>query len=151
MKKMKKIVYVDMDEVLVNFRKGYLNAIEKNPTMKYPQAEYGFWVNLEPIEGGIEAVKDLIKSDEYDVYILTAPSIHNPLCYAEKRVWIEKYFGLDFVNHLIISPNKGLSKGHYLIDDNIEGKGQEDFEGELIHFSYERFPDWKSVRKYLKF
>jgi 5'(3')-deoxyribonucleotidase len=148
---MKEKVYVDMDEVLVEFNKGHAAALEINPTMKYPQAEYGFWINLKPLLGGIEAVKALIDSDKYDVYILTAPSINNPLCYAEKRVWIEKYFGLDFVNKLIISPNKGLFIGEYLIDDNFEGKGQEDFGGELIHFGSSTFPDWKSVRNYLDF
>ncbi len=35
----------------------------------------------------------------------------------EKRVWIEKYFGLEFTEKLIISANKGLLKGDLLIDD----------------------------------
>jgi 5'(3')-deoxyribonucleotidase len=46
---------------------------------------------------------------------------------------------------LIISPNKGLLKGDILIDDIVEGKGQEHFEGELIHFGSAKFPDWESV------
>jgi 5'-nucleotidase len=145
----KKIIYIDMDEVLAEFYKARSEALIRNPKMPYPQAEYGFFLNLEPILGAVSAVKALIESEEYDVYILTAPSIQKPLCYTEKRVWIEKYFGLDFTNKLIISPNKSLLKGDILIDDNKEDKGQEDFEGELIHFKSLSFPDWSIVRKYL--
>jgi 5'-nucleotidase len=141
----KKIIYIDMDEVLADFYKSYLHKININPAIKFPQAEYGFFANLDPIIDSIESVKKLIDCELFDVYILTAPSVHNPLCYTEKRVWIEKYFGIEFCEKLIISPNKGLNKGDYLIDDNIEGKGQDKFEGELIHFGSKKFPNWKSV------
>jgi len=40
-------------------------------------------------------------------------------------------------------------KGDILIDDNIKGKGQEIFEGRLIHFGSDQFPDLKSVRREL--
>ena len=50
---------------------------------------------------------------------------------------------------LIISPNKALNKGHYLIDDYTEGKGQDNFEGELINFGSEKFKNWNLVCDYL--
>lgn len=143
------IVYLDMDDVLCDFTGTFYKYIERNPGIQYPQSQYGFFANLAPIEGAIDAVNALIKSETYDPYILTAPSIHNPLCYTEKRVWVENAFGLEFVNKLIISPNKSLLKGAYLIDDNNKGKGQDGFEGELLHFGSEDFPDWKAVREYL--
>ena len=46
----------------------------------------------------------------------------NPLCYIEKRLWVEAHLGFDVVNRLIISAHKGLNKGHFLIDDNVEGR-----------------------------
>lgn len=49
---------------------------------------------------------------------------------------------------LIITHNKGLNKGDYLIDDRL-AKGVTDFDGEHIHFLTDRFPDWKSVLEYL--
>lgn len=140
-----------MDDVLCDFKKSFKEAKLAKPDFKYPQSELGFFEHLDPIEGGVEAVHALIESKIYDPYILTAPSIRNPLCYMEKRIWIEKYFGLDFVNKLIISPNKGLLKGQFLIDDNIDGKGQENFEGKVIHFGSDSFPDWVSIRKELAF
>jgi len=106
---------------------------------------------LPPLEGAVDAVKALISCSQYDPDILTAPSIRNPLCYTEKRNWIEDKFGIDFVHKLIISPNKGLLRGHYLIDDYCEGKGQENFVGKLIHFGSKSFPNWKTIRESMGF
>ncbi len=41
---------------------------------------------------------------------------------------------------LIICSNKGLLKGDILIDDHISGRGQEFFEGKLIHFGQNEYP-----------
>jgi 5'-nucleotidase len=41
----------------------------------------------------------------------------------------------------------GLLKGDFLIDDYITGRGQEYFEGELIHFGSNQYPDRLSVRE----
>ena len=143
------IVYIDMDDVLCDFIGEFEKQITLNPGIKFPQSQFGFFVNLSPIKDAIKTVKALISSERYDPYILTAPSEKNPMSYTEKRVWVERWFGLNFVSKLIISPNKGLLRGKYLIDDNIAGKGQENFEGELIQFGSERYPDWKSVGDYL--
>jgi len=146
---MKKIVYIDMDDVLCDFTGAYKKARLNNPKMQFPQAEFGFFTNLKAIGGAVEAVNSLINSERYDAYILTAPSIKNPLCYTEKRIWVEQQFGLEFVNKLIISPNKSLLKGDFLIDDNIQGKGQEGFEGEVLQFGSKTYPTWATVLAYL--
>jgi len=86
----------------------------------------------------------------FDPYILTAPSTKNPMSYTEKRVWVEKHLGMEMVERLIISPNKSLLKGHYLIDDNIEGKGQEGFEGEVLQYGSALYPNWNAVMQSLK-
>ena len=77
----------------------------------------------------IEVYNWIDNQPEFDVYILTAPSIRNPHCYSEKRILVEKWLGFGAVKKLIITPNKDLNKGDYLIDDNSCGKGQENFEG----------------------
>lgn len=147
---MKKIIYVDMDDVLCDFTKASQKAVLNNPAIQYPQSQYGFFRNLEPIKDGIETVNYLRSIDLFEVYILTAPSVLNPLCYTEKRLWMEDYFGLDMLNRLIISPNKGLNKGHYLIDDNDSGKGQENFEGQLLHFGSDTFKNWTAILHFFK-
>jgi 5'(3')-deoxyribonucleotidase len=95
--------------------------------------------------GAIEAMAKLRANPALTVYILTAPSVENPLCYSEKREWVEAHLGMDMVRRLIISPDKGLSRGHYLIDDHIKGRGQDRFEGQLIHFGSTEFPSWVEV------
>lgn len=144
-----KIVYIDMDDTLCDFSGAYLKALSNNPGIRYPQSQYRFFADLQPIDGAIETVSDLIRSDEYDPFILSAPSTRNPLSYAEKREWIEAHLGYGFCKRLILCAYKGLLKGDVLIDDNIEGKGQEYFEGELIHFGSDAFPDWAAVRRSL--
>lgn len=144
-----KVVYVDMDDTLCDFKSAYFNALKENPAIRYPQSQYRFFANLDPIEGAIQAVKDLIDSNAYDPYILSAPSTRNPFSYAEKREWIEAYFGYDFCDKLILCAHKGLLKGDLLIDDNVNGKGQDLFEGELIQFRSCTYPDWAAVRRRL--
>jgi 5'(3')-deoxyribonucleotidase len=139
------IIYIDMDDVLCDYTADFNKAIEETPSIAFPQSQYGFYANLAPITGAVESVKKLINSERFDPYILTAPSTRNPFSYTEKRVWIEKYFGIEFTEKLIISPNKGLLKGDILIDDLIEGRGQENFEGKIMQFGSTDYPDWKSV------
>ena len=50
------------------------------------------------------------------------------------------------VERLVISPDKSLLKGDYLIDDILHGKGQDSFEGKLIHFGSNEYPDWSAVQ-----
>jgi hypothetical protein len=70
----------------------------------------------------------------------------NLLSYTEKRIWIECHFDYKFTKKLKLSPDKGLLKGDFLIDDHNDGKGQERFERELIRFGSQLFPDWHSVQ-----
>jgi 5'(3')-deoxyribonucleotidase len=146
---MKRIVYIDMDDTLADFMGAYDKARERNPAMMFPQAEYGFFANLEPLEGAVECVQRLFGSEHLSPYILTAPSTVNPLCYTEKRIWVEKHLGMEMVERLIISPDKSLLKGDYLVDDIPEGKGQVNFEGELLQFGSSLYPDWQSVMAHL--
>lgn len=142
---MRKLIYVDMDGVLCDFKGAVTRCFQENPAINYPQSQYGFFTGLAPIKNGVETVKKL--AEYFDVYILTAPSVKNPLCYTEKRVWIEKHFGMAMVKKLIISPNKGLNKGDYLIDDFISGNGQENFEGKVLHFGFD-YKDWDVIWDY---
>ncbi len=130
-----------MDDTICNFKKAFLK--NWTPLLTYPQSQWGFFLNLEPIPDALESYKKL--GEFYDMWILTRPSVPNPLCYTEKRVWIEKHLGIETCDRLIISPDKTLFKGDYLIDDNIH-KG---FEGEMIQIGTPDFPDWKTITNYL--
>lgn len=49
---------------------------------------------------------------------------------------------------LIITHHKDLNRGDFLVDDR-EKNGAGNFEGELILFGSEKFPDWDKVTEYL--
>lgn len=139
---MKKLrLYIDMDRTICDYDSQMKLYKNKHPDVEYPQSIEGFFSSMLPIEGAIEAVNKLIDSDKYEIYILTAPSLKNPLCYTEKRLWIEKYFGMDLVENLIIAMNKCLLIGDYLIDDKPHGYDEQ------IHYGSDEFPNWEVVLK----
>jgi 5'(3')-deoxyribonucleotidase len=148
--KSKKIrIYVDMDNVLCDYQTAYDEALKRQPQVVYPQSQYGFFRNLEPIDGAKSIFKLLMKY--FDVWILTAPSIQNPMCYTEKREWVETHLGYEAAERLILSPHKGLLIGDYLIDDIVEGRAKQNtFQGTQIVFGNDEFPDWLSVLEYFK-
>ncbi len=128
-----------MDDTLCDFRGAFNRS--KTPELIYPQSKYGFFLGLKPINGAVDAFIKLSK--HHDVYILTRPSIKNPLCYTEKRIWVENHLGMEACERLIITPNKSLNKGDYLIDDV-----KWEFEGKQLLFGSEQYPDWESILKY---
>ena len=148
----KKILYFDMDNVLVDFQSGIDRLSEET------QKEYkgrldevpGIFSLMKPLAGAVDAVKLL--SQYYDVYILSTAPYKNVSAWSDKAAWVQKYFGDDkdsiFYKRLIISHHKNLNKGDYLIDDRTKN-GADKFEGELILFRSEKFPSWKSVTDYL--
>lgn len=143
----KKIVYVDMDGVCADFDKARdAQKITPDPLHRETKVPEGFFLNLELIEGALEALHTL--SPFYELYFLSTPQWSNPSSWKEKREWVEKHYGDLMFKRLILTHNKGLLKGHYLIDDRTHN-GVEDFAGEHIHFGTEKFPDWKKVVEYL--
>jgi 5'-nucleotidase len=146
----KAIVYVDMDHVLCDYAAGFVSHKAKYPALAFPQSKPGLYESLDPMPDAIESYTWLHEHPKLDVYILTAPSIKNPHSYSEKRIWVEKYLGMAVVKNLIITPHKHLNKGDFLIDDIPSGKGQDYFEGQLILFGSDEFPNWTSVTKYFK-
>lgn len=144
--KNKKILLVDQDDVLADFLGAFWNDLRKNPAIKFPQSQYKFFENLKPIDDAIESLN--ILKEYYDVCILTRPSVHNPLCYTEKRVWIEKYLGFDMCYNLIEAYDKTMVMGNYLIDDVIHS-GRFKPTWEHIHYGHGEFKNWKDITLYL--
>lgn len=140
------IVYVDLDDTMCNFGQAYARAIARNPKIMFPQSQLKFFENLAPVKGAIEGFNKLTK--RYDVRILTAPSVYNPLSYMEKRLWVEKYLGLEVCNDLIICQDKTALRGKYLIDDWPQ-MGSFKPEWEQIRIFSKDFPSWDAVIKYL--
>jgi 5'(3')-deoxyribonucleotidase len=140
---MKKIIYIDLDGVICDFEKAFKQSQITNPQQPYPQSSWGFFSTLEPIEGAIESIKKL--QENFDVWIASAPSVYNLNCYTEKAFWVRQNLGFEMQSKLILITNKSLLKGNFLIDNEINK-----FDGKLIHFGSEKFPNWNSVLELLE-
>jgi 5'-nucleotidase len=150
---MKKIIYIDMDNVLVDFKTG-IDKLSESIKLKYENNlddVPGIFSLMEPMPDAIESVVKLARV--FDIYVLSTAPWKNPSAWSDKVKWIQKYFGADkdsvFYKRLIISHHKNLNSGNYLIDDR-DKNGAKEFKGELIRFGSVEFPDWQSVVKYLE-
>ncbi len=146
---MKKILYIDMDNVLVDFA----SAFPKLTSEILAEYESRFddipdiFSLMEPVDGAIEAFKKL--SSLYDTYILSTAPWENPSAWTDKLLWVKKYLGENARKRLILSHHKNLDQGDFLIDDR-PNNGASEFKGEWLQFGPgKKFPDWNSVLSYL--
>ena len=157
----KKIVYIDMDGVLVDFGKAINDWFINHPHLEdryktFPDHIQGLFRIAPPIKGAIEAVKKLHDSGKYELFIATSAPWGNPQSNTDKRFWIEDYFGDIFHKRMFITHRKDLLMGDYLIDDRLKN-GAGEFNGELLRFGYDwendnkpnEYPDWDSILDYL--
>jgi 5'-nucleotidase len=146
----KKMVYIDMDGVLVDLVSAvylkYAHALgdDEFDVNKIVDQDPDPFYDAEPIEGAINAFKLLFNNPRFEPYILSTAPWANTESLTAKRVWVEKYLG-DIANkRLILTHRKDLMIGDYLIDDR-PNNGAAEFKGVWIEFGSEQYPDWNSV------
>jgi len=155
------IILIDMDNTLIDFDRGLLTAWQKlYPSEFYvplekrqsfhPHEDYpahlqekiyqlchskGFIRNLPPTPQGIKAVNRMIV-EGHDIRFCTSHLFEYRYCLFEKYEWIEKYFGKEYVDRIILTRDKTLIRGDILIDDkpNITGIATPTWE----HILYDR-------------
>ncbi len=145
----KKIVYFDMDNVLVNFQSG----IDATPIEV--QKEYegqldnvpGIFSMMKPNSEMVDLFNKMSDDVRYDVYILSTSPWDNPTAASDKVEWVKKYLPKAY-KRVILSHNKHLNIGDYLIDDRT-ANGAGEFGGELIQYMSDKFPTVKSIENYL--
>lgn len=138
----KKIVYIDMDNTLADYL-GYAEVCHLRP--KDAKHIRGFFRNLKPMPGAIEAYNHLAK--HFNVYFLTTSPWSNPYACVEKFEWVKEYFP-DAYKNIIISHHKELNIGDYLIDDSTLN-GAAEFTGKHIQIWSDEFPTWESVVEFI--
>jgi len=141
------IVYVDMDNVLVDFSSG-IKKLNLDPNTNDLDEVDGIFSYMTPLKGAIEGYNRLVELG-HDVYILSTAPWENSSAWSDKLIWVKKYIGENAKKRLILSHNKNLNKGHFLIDDRL-ANGAGEFEGTLIRFGSEEFPNWDTVINYFE-
>jgi 5'(3')-deoxyribonucleotidase len=145
----KKIVFCDLDGVLADFAKAINNTtyewIEDPPQM----FEKGFYRNMSVVPGAREAISEILTFSGIELYIASKPTVKKTkFCPSEKYEWIEEHFP-ELLPKVFLTCNKGLLRGHYLIDD-LEKWGKV-FDGIFLHFK-ESEPEesWKRIVTYFR-
>ena len=145
----KQIIYIDMDNVLVDFPSA-IPLIPQETLEKYDNhADLvpGIFSMMHPVKGAIEAYRYLAK--HFDVYILSTAPWDNPSSWSDKLLWVKHYLGDVAHKRLILTHHKELNRGDFLIDDR-EKNGASEFQGKLIRYGSEEFPDWEAILKYFE-
>lgn len=152
----KQTLYVDMDNVLVDFRSGIDRLPEDVRREVESQSEPAFddvpgiFSLMDPMPYAIECFTEL--ASRFDTYILSTAPWANPSAWSDKLLWVKQHLGRDesspAYKRLILSHHKNLNAGDFIVDDRTT-KGVDRFEGFHVHFGTERFPDWPAVREFL--
>lgn len=118
--------------------------------------EQEFFFDLLPVRGALAAMK--ILAEQAEVFICTAPLLSNKSCIRDKVRWVEKYLGSEWLRRLIITKDKTLVYGDYLIDDKpkITGVCEPVWEHVIFNAPYNREVldkrriDWTNFQSVLK-
>jgi 5'(3')-deoxyribonucleotidase len=146
---MKKILYIDMDNVLVDFPSGIAQTpldVQSEYEDRLDEVPHIF-SKMQPMIGAVEAFEEL--SMLYDTYILSTAPWENSTAWSDKLGWVKLHLGKSAHKRLILSHHKNLNHGDFLVDDRTKN-GTDKFQGMHIHFGTPLFPDWITVTRFLK-
>lgn len=151
------VVLVDLDGVMVDFIGGWKKIwnqkypdrqITADPSVFLLEDAYSgigteeeivgimqtpeFFLRLDPVPGAIEAFKQM-QDTGLQLYICSSPT-SNSHSHKEKIDWVEMHLGKEWKNKTILTKDKTMVHGDYLIDDNPDVKGIFDPSWEHIVF-----------------
>lgn len=169
----KPIILIDQDEVIVDYVGEVLNRYNARYDSSFKREDITEWKlsnilgdnvetilkdpllfkNLTPINGAIETLKELIDSNDFDIYIVTTA---HPTACKYKYEWIKKHMPFFPIENIIFTYHKHLIKGDLLLDDYEENL--KNFSGKKLLFDsphnqnntkYEKINSWNDFKKYL--
>jgi 5'(3')-deoxyribonucleotidase len=145
---MSKILYVDMDNVLVDFTSAFTRVPPK--LLKEYEGRLdevpGIFSLMDPVPQAIESFHEL--AAKFDIYILSTSPWENPSAWSDKLLWVKRHLDQAAYKRLILTHHKNLNHGHFLIDDRTKN-GAGEFQGEHLLFGSPQFPNWPAVVTYL--
>lgn len=148
-----KILLIDQDNVLADWQSYFLDRLHTrfsdiprqeiksfrmmdNYAEEYHEAiqtildEPDYYLSLSPLPKIRNSLNKL--SNHFNVYICTSPYTTNLTSVTHKMIWINEHLGSEWVPRTIITKDKTLIKGDYLIDDKPDITGA-------------NIPDWEQI------
>jgi 5'-nucleotidase len=113
----KKVVYIDMDNVLVDFPSSFLR-VASSLLEKYVNNKDdipGIFALMDPVQGAVEAFNAI--AEAYEVFILSTAPWNNSSAWSDRLEWVKRYLGDKAYKRLILTHHKDRNVGDYLIDD----------------------------------
>lgn len=171
---MKKILAIDMDEVLADLITPWVHNINKaeNDNVSandiktwnfgkyfkcgkrvYDYLDYELFRNLPVKEDSQRVVRSLM--DVYDIFIVSSATNHHDSLKA-KMEWLEEHFPFIPASNIVLCGNKSIIKADFMIDDGIHNL--EVFGGHGILFDaphnrdedrYTRAMNWNDIERLL--
>ncbi len=155
-------ILIDMDGVIADFDQEFLKRwrtrhpdklyipLEERSTFylkdSYPKElkplvaeillESSFFRGMLPMPGAKEALEEM-RERGFEIFICTSPLSTYNNCVLEKYEWVEKVLGPSWVKQLILTKDKTIIKGDFLIDDKPVITGAEEHP-EWEHILYDR-------------
>ena len=144
----RKLLYIDLDNVLVDFPSGIeqLDILTRQAFEGRLDEVPNIFSMMKPMPDAIDSFNEL--AEVFDTYILSTSPWENPSAWSDKLNWVKTHLGPKAYKRLILSHHKNLNRGDFLVDDR-DKNGVDKFEGEVILFGSEQFPDWKVTKEYL--
>jgi hypothetical protein len=108
---MSKILYVDMDNVLVDFPSAFPH-LSPEILQEYEgrlDEVPGIFALMEPLPQVIASFEQL--AAKFDTYILSTSPWGNPSAWSDKLLWVKRHLGEVAYKRLILSHHKHLNYG----------------------------------------
>ena len=68
----------------------------------------GWFLNLPPVEGAVEAFKYLWAREDIEVVICSSPITNYKHCVTEKYQWVEKWLGKEAIGAVMLTKDKTI-------------------------------------------
>src|SRR5713101_9110562 len=117
---MKKVLYIDMDNVLVDFASAFPSLspqILKEYNGRLDDVP-GIFSKMMAMPGAVDAFATL--SGLFDAYILSTAPWLNATGWSDKVCWVQQHLGDKAYKRLILTHHKNLNCGDFLVDDRTK-------------------------------
>jgi len=175
MKRQKKRIAVDMDEVIADVRPKFLDLYEQEFGQRLNREEYwgkkiyqvngadrirnylyekGFFADLPVMPGSQEVLREL--QENYEIYITTA-AMEFRASLEDKYDWMQRHFPFIHWKQFVFCGDKSVIYADYMIDDHVynlrvfSGKGLLYTASHNIdEMEFTRVDNWEEIRTFFR-